>query len=120
MEAMLTVSAVSNAAVENELLLFLFSIPWVTQERERHSLFNTQRIAHSDITDMFTIMHVFGGTLYLLDIGSGVRMFSAFLSILSQTADGVRERRMQDECKTNAKGHLIMVHVHPLYIAAHE
>jgi hypothetical protein len=65
-------------------------------------------------------MHVFGGTLYLLDIGLGVRMLSACLSILSQTADGVRRTRMQDECKTNAKGRLIMVHVHSPYIAAHE
>jgi hypothetical protein len=68
-------------------------------ERQHHSLFNTQRITRSDINDIFAIMHVFGGTLYLLDIGLGVRMLSACLSILSQTADGVRERRMQDECK---------------------
>jgi hypothetical protein len=68
-------------------------------ERQHHSLFNTQRITHSDISDIFAIMHVFGGTLYLLDIGLGVRMLSACLSILSHTADGVCGGGMQDECK---------------------
>jgi hypothetical protein len=48
---------------------------------------------------MFAIMHVFGGTLYLLDIGLGVRMLSACLSILSQMADGVCGRQLRDECK---------------------
>jgi hypothetical protein len=69
MKAMLTVSAVPACGNRKQIVACLFSIPWVAQERQRHLCFNSQRIEHSDIASIFAVMHVFGGTLYPLDIG---------------------------------------------------